>query len=245
MIMRVLTATLLVPLLSLAAGVQDPATRLESLNQKRLEWLKKNDQERKRLEGIIQQRQGQLELCRKNFGDDKSCGGLQMNEGGTDRIVTAINGMQGNLAAMNSELEEIDKDIRATSKQVKDIKDGAQRSADAKEIAEVARLQAAFNKHGLELNNLKFDAQDLGRKIDQMQLGQYVAAKMALMLNSKPFCDSMKRCAEPEGQAKNKVSAEQMKEIFPGMSADVFKGVDFWQAARTNRSQAAPAGGTK
>jgi hypothetical protein len=50
----------------------------------------------------------------------------------------------------------------------------------------------------------------------------------------------MVRCTEPKGQATHKVTAEQLqKEIFAGMNAEVFKGVDFWQ--KSHQAPAAPA----
>lgn len=105
----------------------------------------------------------------------------------------------------------------------------------------VAALNADLKKAGVFLLEQRLDFSELGREIDKQTIGKYVAAKMGLMLNSKLFCQSMRRCNEPEGKAENKVKPEQLKEIFPGLDRDVFKNTDFWSAANKLRSEGAPA----
>jgi len=110
----------------------------------------------------------------------------------------------------------------------------------------VQDIDNAYAAVGRQQTNAKFELVNLGRDIDKIDMGKYVAAKIGLMLNSQAFCDSTVRCQEPKGQAKRKVTPEQLqKEIFTGLDADVFKGTDFWQKAQENRNGgSAPATST-
>jgi hypothetical protein len=114
-----------------------------------------------------------------------------------------------------------------------------QSQVNAKKVAEIDRAYTGINEkltqQGMQTLNLKFDVATLGREIDRMEIGKYVAAKMALMLNSQAFCDSKVRCEEPKDKATKKVGSEQLKELFPGGGMDIFSNVDFWQESRNNR----------
>lgn len=241
--MKILNYLLVIffPMISLAIVVsQTTEQMIASAQRAQAAWHTKNDGQIDQLKKAIESRKKQLQFCQTNYADDPSCGASsQSNE--VEKLNTSIRAMEGTLGALDKQLDEINKQIKAGTDKSNQEKSAAAEVKRAQETAEVARLQANLAKTGLEMVNLKFGVSDLGRDIDKMQIGQYVAAKMALMLNSQPFCDSMKRCAEPKGQAKNRVTAEQMKEIFPGLNADIFKNTDFWQAARSNRP-ATPAG---
>jgi len=144
------------------------------------------------------------------------------------------------IRSYQDKIADIDKKITSTKADEK--ADNDKKAAEAKEEARKTLEPFKQNAEMLkeEVLNMKFEVSDLGRALDRQWIGNYVAAKMGLMLNSQSFCDSMVRCTEPKGQATKKVSAEQLKkEIFSGMDADLFKGVDFWQ--KSHEAPATPA----
>lgn len=162
---------------------------------------------------------------------------------------------EASIKSYQAKIEDLDTKYSSTQKDEKDFntekaaKDKAAADRKAKiEQNEAKRYMDNLKKHANtmkeDLWNIKFDVADMGRQFDKHDIGQYVAAKMGLMLNSQAFCVAKARCEEPVGQAKKRVSAEQLQqEIFSGMSTDIFKGVDFYQKA--HEGAGAPAASQK
>ncbi|MGZ5278706.1 MAG: hypothetical protein ACXWC9_02115 [Pseudobdellovibrionaceae bacterium] len=162
-----------------------------------------------------------------------------------------------------SDLKDFEKDtqdlIKAWGKDITEA-DAAIAPLKAKMTADERRktdevmgvIRQNRNELQAELSVLKFDRATLGRDIDKMAIGQYVTAKMGLMLNSRAFCESTNRCTKAaEGTPGNyEVSAADMKEIFPDM-AEVLGDAKYWSEANKNRGSgksatpAAKPAGTK
>jgi len=187
--------------------------------------------------------QKKIDHCSENFKDD-TCGGFLENSGVKDLKATIVR-LEKEKKSIVTDVSDLNKKVEALKAKETDAKAAIDREKTVKAQAKVQDLRLGLSEDALKMLELKFDVNDLGHKIDKMALGQYVAAKMGLALNSRAFCQSIKRCGEPEGQANNKVTPEQMREIFPGLG-DIFtqQKVDFWQRANQNRNPApAPASG--
>jgi chromosome segregation ATPase len=172
------------------------------------------------------------------MSDRVACSGAGDDE---NDIKAEIKNAEASLKSFQSKIDDLDAKYASKKQEEKDFNTSEQTKKDAAAArkAQIERNAAERYMNELKKNattmkedlwNIKFDVSDMGRKFDKHDIGQYVAAKMGLMLNSQAFCEAKARCDEPKGQAKRRVTAEELqKEIFSGMNTDIFKGVDFYQ----------------
>jgi hypothetical protein len=197
---------------------------------------------------------------------DKNSSGKKNWETQLARLRTSLENCQrdGTCAGSSKMAAGIEDDIRKAEDQIKRWQadyDSSQKAwSSAKGQLDTLQAQAAKDRvaavdrvydgvrdrlvnERLSLMDVKYETATLGRELDKHAIGQYVAAKMGLMLNSQAFCNAKMRCEEPKGTASdaNKVDGNKLKEIFPDLNAAVFNNVDLWKEARINRGAEARA----
>lgn len=200
------------------------------------------------IEKRVAKTRADLEFCKTNHPNDPKCGGQLGPMGQTvkmaqDQLATD----QKNLDAQHAAIKAEEKKYYAELAGRQDVLSEQDRRRVAATNERRAEIRQVVNEAQVDNLKLQFKVQDLGRDIDHGALGSYVAAKMGLMLNSQAFCQSQARCNEPKGQAKNRVTPNEMKEIFPGMS-NIFSdnNIDFWQInQQTRQDNLRSSGGTR
>lgn len=121
----------------------------------------------------------------------------------------------------------------------------AQKAAFAQEREE---FEKKILRTDIQLLKGKFNKETLGREMDKLDIGQYLEAKIGLLVNSPSFCRVASACANSKGQpleASQQVTSAQLEsEVFKGSSKKIFKSDAFIQQSR-KASDDVPAGAGK
>ena len=221
-----------------AANAQSESQLSESEKASIRKKIEKLEGQEKKAKAEIEAHKKKLDKIAADFKDCKDNKGWKYCEdaGRSESDLKSLEQKtKKSMDAWNDDLKEASEDLKPLREKM---------SADEKRHNDEVMNVLRNNKNEIqnEFLSLKVDRANLGRDIDRMAIGQYVAAKMGLMLNSRAFCESTLRCKEPEGQATHKVTPEKLKEIFPGLNDD-FNQTDFWQESNKNRSSSAPKAG--
>lgn len=121
----------------------------------------------------------------------------------------------------------------------------AQKAALAQEREE---FEKKLLRTDIQLLKGKFNKESLGREMDKLDIGQYLEAKIGLLINSPSFCRVASACSDSKGQpleASQQVTPAQLeREVFKGASKKIFKSDAFIQQSR-KASDGTPAESSK
>jgi len=230
-----------------ASAPQSPQQRIQNIERQISDLKEKLNEENPKKEAEIADLNANINIikdeiasCQKNAPNDPFCRGKVMSSSRLsfkEKSERQIRIYESDIADHRKSLTDISAEIQKLENDKAALNNAEIQRRKNVAVQEMSLLQGKAALAGQEIIMAKFNVQDLGREIDKSDIGQYVAAKVGMALNSKAFCDSTLRCDEPKGVATKRVSPEAMREIFPGMD-DVFtpQKVDFWETANKNRA---------
>lgn len=134
---------------------------------------------------------------------------------------TALKIQQSALKKTKTDVESMYKELKNAQSSEADLKDkiNSIKKQLSDELINVKFLLQDFSIHQEKAENVGLKLEILRDRYDHSNLGKYLQAKMAMLMNSPQYCKSISECSKDE-KSRKKTSDADINDVFPGLNKE-------------------------